>query len=140
MTMYARLFRNVLLPAHNAMRGRSYCRYRSLLEESQLWERERLAEFQLQELRKLLQHAYTTTPFYRRRFRLLNIEPGDIRSLEDFRNFPVLRRADLQNSLDDLRSDSCTSASFLHSTGGSSGVPVRFFVSMDSYDWRTAAT
>jgi hypothetical protein len=29
---------------------------------------------------------------------------------------------------------------YLHATGGSSGVPTRFYVTIDSYTWRSAAT
>ena len=40
----------------------------AFLQESQWWSRERLEEYQLQQLSTLLQHAYENVPYYRRVF------------------------------------------------------------------------
>jgi phenylacetate-CoA ligase len=38
------------------------------LQKSQWWSKEQLEEYQLQQLSKLLQHAYENVPYYRRVF------------------------------------------------------------------------
>jgi phenylacetate-CoA ligase len=40
----------------------------ALLQKSQWWSKEQLEEYQLEQLSKLLQHAYENVPYYRRVF------------------------------------------------------------------------
>jgi phenylacetate-CoA ligase len=40
----------------------------AFLQESQWWSKEQLEEYQLEQLSKLLQHAYENVPYYRRVF------------------------------------------------------------------------
>src|SRR5258708_5007563 len=58
LSLYSRIFEDLLLPAHNLARGRSYVRHRAFLEKSQWWTREQLLEFQWQETRKLVEHVF----------------------------------------------------------------------------------
>ena len=52
---------------------------------------------------------------------------------------PIWTRAD-QVALWDAGADSPVPGAFAHSTGGSTGVPVRFHVTRESYEWRTAVS
>ena len=55
----------------------------SFLQKSQWWSRERLEEYQMGQLGKLLHHAYENVPYYRRIFNERGLKPGDIRDLTD---------------------------------------------------------
>ncbi len=123
------------------MRGRQYdSRYRFLLR-SQWWSRDELLAFQWAELSKLIRLAASSTPYYRELFRRIGLEPGDVKSWDDFRRIPVLRREDVVQNKDGLASTALRRAELLpHATGGSSGVPVRFYRTWESYDWRIACT
>ena len=48
------------------------------LQKSQWWSREQLEEYQLEQLSKLLHHAYENVPYYRRIFYKRGLEPKDI--------------------------------------------------------------
>ncbi len=47
----------------------------AFLQESQWWSRERLEEYQLAQLGKLLDHAYENVPYYRRVFDERGLKP-----------------------------------------------------------------
>ncbi|MEZ5356531.1 MAG: hypothetical protein R2762_28180 [Bryobacteraceae bacterium] len=125
---------------HNRVQGRRYCRNREFLEQSQWWDEERLREFQWRELRKLLEVTFGSSPYYQRKFRAAGAELGDIRTFEDFAKLPVLEREEIQQHRDEMRAGAYRGKLIPHATGGSSGVPTRFLLTIESFDWRTAAT
>ena len=59
----------------------------AFLEQSQWWSKEQLEEYQLQQLSKLLHHAYENVPYYRRIFDERDLKPKDI---QDFRDLQML--------------------------------------------------
>jgi phenylacetate-CoA ligase len=66
------------------------------------WSRERIEATQRAELRALLAHAIAHSPIHRRR--LGDIEPGRF-DLPDLRNLPVMTKAEMMASLDDVFTD-----------------------------------
>jgi phenylacetate-CoA ligase len=112
------------------------CRF---LEASQWWEPEQLLAFQWAELRKLLRHAFDSVPYYQLKYRAAGASFSDIRTWEDFKRLPVLTRDEIRQHRDQLCSTSYKGRLLPHATGGSSGVPTRFYRTYESYDWRTAA-
>jgi phenylacetate-CoA ligase len=112
------------------------CRF---LEASQWWEPEQLLAFQWAELRKLLRHAFDSVPYYRLKYGAAGASFSDVRTWEDFKRLPVLTRDEIRQHCDQLCSTSYKGRLLPHATGGSSGVPTRFYRTYESYDWRTAA-
>lgn len=92
-----------------------------------------LEALQWQRLGKLVRHAYSRSPHYRRLFRSAGIRPRDIRSREDFACLPVTTRADLREP-DALIADGFNSARLKRSTtSGSSGEPTTTY--FDARAW-----
>jgi phenylacetate-CoA ligase len=139
MSLYSFAYRKVLLPLHSLLRGRDYVRRCAFLERSQWWTRDELLEFQWQELLRLLEWAFRTVPYYQDKYRKAGIALGDIRTREDFAKLPALTRTEINEDRDRLCSTAFRGELLPHATGGSSGTPTRFYHSMESYDWRTAA-
>jgi len=139
MSLYPFVLDHVLHPLHDRLRGRNYSRYRALLERSQKWSRDQIADFQWQELSRLLDHAFAHVPYYRTKYAQAGIHRSDIRSMEDFSRLPMLGRDEIREHREELRADNVPGLR-PHATGGSSGIPTRFYITMDSYDWRVAAT
>ena len=54
----------------------------AFLRESQWWSREQLEECQLEQLSKILHHAYENVPYYRRVFDERGLKPKDIQDLQ----------------------------------------------------------
>jgi phenylacetate-CoA ligase len=141
MTIYARLYANLLMAPACYLRGRKYeADYRFLLR-SQWWSRDELQAFQWAELSKLIRLAASSTPYYQELFRRIGLEPGDVKNWDDFRRIPILRREDVVQNKERLASATVPRSGLLsHATGGSSGVPVGFYRTWESYDWRIACT
>jgi len=139
MRFYRHLLRSVLLPAYDRIRSRRYMEHSRFLEASQWWQPERLLEFQWAELSKLLRHAFESVPYYQQKYRAAGASFSDIRTWHDFKCLPPLTRQEIQQHLDGLCSTSYKGRLLPHATGGSSGVPTRFYRTRESYDWRTAA-
>jgi len=90
-------------------------------------------ELQWRALMRLLQHAYDTSPFYRRRLDGAGLRPSEISSPTDLRQIPVLTRDDIRDRLPELssrqyRQDELVSAA----TGGTTDTPVPILRSLDS--------
>ena len=139
-SLYSRMLEHVLLPAHNTLRGRDFVRHRRFLEESQWWPLEKLLEFRWKETRALLEHAFRTVPYYQRKYAEAGIRLEDIRTPQDYARLPILRREEVNAHREELRSTAYRGRLISHATGGSSGVPTRFYITIESYDWRTACT
>jgi phenylacetate-CoA ligase len=138
---YSWLLNRCLFPAYASMRGRNYVKYGRFLEESQWWSADRLAEHQWKQIQALVHLAATTVPYYQELFQKMGAEPQDIRSWDDFRKIPVLNRQDIAADRKRFISSTVPAGALLsHATGGSSGVPLRFYRTIDSYDWRLACT
>ena len=140
MSLYSGVLENRLLPWYYKTRGRAYGERRAFLEGSQWWSRERLLEFQWAELRKLLTHVYASVPYYRKKYAAAGIALEDIRTFEDFSRLPPLTREEVNTCGAELLSAGYSGKKISHATGGSSGVPTRFQISLESYDWRLAAS
>ena len=139
MGLYPRLIQHLILPLYYGARGRHYARYRRFLEKSQWQSYTELLEFQWNELSRLLDHVFAHVPHYQRKYRAAGIERGDIRNVQDFARLPALTRLEIREHREDLRADNVAHL-LPHSTGGSSGSPTQFYLTLDSYDWRTAAS
>ena len=139
MSLYARLYAKLLMAPACYLRARNYEADHKFLMRSQWWSRDELQAFQWAELIKLIRLAASSTPYYQELFRRIGLEPGDVKSWDDFRRIPVLRREDVIQNKERLASATLPSSGLLpHSTGGSSGVPVRFYRTWESFDWRMA--
>jgi phenylacetate-CoA ligase len=136
---YPRILESVLLPAYDRVRGRRYMERRNFLEGSQWWSTERLREFQWAELKRLLTHVFASVPYLKHKYRAAGIALEDVKDWADFRRLPPLTRAEVNAHGPDLCSTTYTGRLLPHATGGSTGVPTRFFRTFESYDWRTAA-
>ena len=101
--LYESLFRNVLFPLYEGgLRRRHTLRYLREYERDQWLPAERIAAIQWQKLQRLLAHCWNEVPYYRRRWSEAGIEPGDIRTLEDYARLPVLTKRDIRDNYDDM--------------------------------------
>lgn len=73
--------------------------FRILLElnQSQWWSREKLDDLRLRRLQNLVRSAYEYVPYWREVMDKLDLAPGDIRSLQDITNFPLLEKQTLRS-------------------------------------------
>ncbi len=138
MSLYGKVLQGALLPLHNAVSGRNYVRHLAFLEQSQWWTAERIRDFQWRELQRLLKHTFETVPHYRQKYASAGISVGDVCTWDDFRNLPPLTREEVNTHRQELCSTTYLERLMPETTGGSSGVPTRFFITLESCDWRDA--
>jgi phenylacetate-CoA ligase len=84
--------------------GRQFLDMADWLEQSQWWTPETLRRHQQGLLERLLAHAHDTVPFYRTRLAAAGYRPGAAVAPEFWRSLPILRRGDLQDHAEAIKS------------------------------------
>jgi phenylacetate-CoA ligase len=136
--MYSTLYKyaRLALPSGRALR-----RNLNELLRTQWLSKEEVQTLQWSKIKRLLEHAYSNVPFYRQRFDDIGLHPNDIKSLADFRQIPLLSRAEVKENL-----ESFVAVNFPRdrlgkdATGGSTGEPLNFYYHPDwrYWNWATA--
>ncbi len=108
--------------------GKVFWETYNFLQESQRWSKEKLEEYQMQQLSKLLHHAYENVPYYRRVFDERGLKPEDIQDIDDLRKLPYLTRQIIQEELPNLVAQNHSRWKLQYNTtGGSTGIPLGFY-------------
>ena len=91
---------------------------------------ERIKEYQWLKLKYLLNHAYTTVPYYHKKWDKLGIKLNQIQNFDDFsKTIPFLTRDDVQSSPLDFLSNKFSTKMYLKgNSGGSTGIPLTLFL------------
>lgn len=91
-------------------------------------------------LRRLVDHAATTCPYYRASWAEAGVDPRAIRSLEDLRRLPLVSKDDIRASADDMVSARYRKAELRPAkTGGSTGVSLLVHCDEPAIQKRAAA-
>jgi len=97
---------------------------------SQWWSAQRIRTYQDAALVRVMRHALTRVPFYRR----LNLCADTISGAADLQRFPLIRKRDVQREPRAFLADGHTPAtSFEARTSGSSGEPMTTYFDRDSW-------
>ncbi len=103
------------------------------LRESQWWKKQQLEDYQMQQLGKLLDHAYNNVPYYRRIFDERGLKPSDIKDLNDLGKLPYLTKDSFRMNFDGMVAENLNRKSLLEiSTSGTSGKPLQFYASKET--------
>jgi FkbM family methyltransferase len=106
------------------------------LDRNQHRSLQELHRIQWKRTKLLLEHAYENVPFYRRRFDEIGLVPDDIRSMDDFRKIPVLKKTDIQQNLEQIKASNYPAGQIIRdATGGSTGYPLTFFRNAQAELW-----
>jgi len=93
---------------------------------------EEVRQKQFRDVCVLLAHAEAHVPYYRALFRRLGIRSQDIRNWDDFSRLPILTKDIIrENQRDLVREDVPLEKLHPHFSGGSTGVPLKFFRSAE---------
>jgi len=123
------LLRKIIYPAYRTLRRDNVLRYLDEMHRVQVMERDEIRAFQWAKMKKLLEHAAGNVAYYRRVFKDIGAEPGDFKTEEDLRSFPVLRKSDVRENVDDLIADGYRRSDLSYDeTGGSTGQNLSFYI------------
>ncbi len=135
MSFYSLIDQKIIIPFAEKLKGRDLTGAIRFLSSSEWLSEEELFELQCKKLRLLLEHCYNNVPYYRRVFNELGITPNDIRSRDDLAKLPVLTKQIIKDNFNDLiSSDSYSRKAIEGSTGGSTGIPMRFKEDVNSWN------
>ena len=127
-----------LIPYEKRM-GKVFWDTYNFLQESQWWGKEKLEEYQMQQLKELLHHAYENVPYYRKVFDERGLRPKDIQDFDDLKKIPFLTKEIIQNNLEDLVAQNYPRSKLQYvTTGGSTGIPMGFYLDKNtagSIEW-----
>lgn len=138
MDFYTPLFRNVILPVYDKLKGKNLISYLNEYQQHLVWDKEQLKAWQWQELQKLLKHAHEHTSFYKKSWYDLGIRSyQDIKSIDDFYKLPIVTKTDIRNHYQEFTSDIHPN-NVKKSTGGSTGQPFSFELDLESNTRREA--
>ncbi|HEY0861941.1 MAG TPA: phenylacetate--CoA ligase family protein [Pseudoxanthomonas sp.] len=139
-SLYEPLFRHVLFPAYESgLRRRKTLAYLREYERQQWLDPERIEALQWGKLQGLLRHCWDHVPYYRQTWSALGIaSPEDIRDRAHFARLPVLDKPTIRANFDSLIADTHRAGLFYKTTGGSTGEPLRFGYTRESYERRVA--
>lgn len=108
--------------------GRVFWETYRFLQESQWWSQEKLKEYQMKQLHKLLRHAYKNVPYYTRIFDKVGLKPKDIQDFDDFKKIPYLNKDTFKTHFRDIvaRNFNTKRLPTVH-TSGTTGKPLQFY-------------
>lgn len=106
--------------------------------DAQWLTRDQLEQAQLQQLKLLLNHANRHCPYYHKVFVDTPFNPEDITKLSDLSALPLLTKDIIRGNFDLLVSGKHRDQIWKQSTGGSTGQPLQFAYTKESYEWRFA--
>ena len=110
--------------------GADFRRWHKLALEADGWDAEQIRDYQLTQLRRVLTLAYEKTAFYRESFQKAGFEPGDLKAPEDLQRLPTIDKATVRENWERMLTRPVTDPKVdLVSTGGTSGEPLRFYMS-----------
>jgi phenylacetate-CoA ligase len=126
--MHPLIVRRAVYPLLEWKSGGRVRQYLADLEQSQWWVPERIRTQQWSGLETLLRHAHAHVPYYRALFDRCGIHPADVRSLEDFKQIPLLTKDVVRDQGHALRAGNIAGPFVERRTSGSTGIPLSVHV------------
>jgi len=142
MSFYTFILQKILFPISNIIIRRKFWRYYKEFLKSQYFNREKIEELQLIKLKKLVKHAYETVPLYKESMDKANVNPEEIKTLQDIKKLPVVTKNDFRNGFPQKCTSNIISKSkwVPDSTSGSTGSPFEFIRDKEFSDYTLANT
>jgi phenylacetate-CoA ligase len=117
-----------LLP-QGIRRGKHYSYFQKLIEEGESWTREEIWDYQLKQLRRTLHNANAFCPFYTRTFAEAHFRPEFVSAPDDLLLCPTISKRDIIDHREEMAATNLPDSQRLYiTTGGSTGVPVGFYL------------
>jgi len=114
--------------------------YKFLLN-SDWYSEKQLKSYQNEQIHKLVKHCVENVPYYTKLFADFGLIPNDITSRQDLVKLPILTKQDIRDNYDQFISkDVDLRKTKMHSTGGSTGVPLQFKTDINTWNMAWAST
>jgi len=102
-------------------------KYQRLLKHSQWWSLSALKDYQLEQLKRLVHHAYQHVPYYHGTMQVFNVQPEDIRTLDDLALMPFVEKDMVRQRSRDFLSTRALPFLYKCHTSGTTGTPLTLY-------------
>ncbi|MEJ5359830.1 MAG: hypothetical protein WHT06_14305 [Desulfobacterales bacterium] len=141
MGLYPPICRNIIAPLWAAREKSPYLRVARELKRTEFKPADEVREIQLQKLRRIIQHAWANTKYYRETWHASGFNPEDLKSIEDLASLPILTKDDIRANKERMVAENIPKEKLLpKKTSGSTGVSLEFFVDDESLQWKRGCT
>ena len=137
---YELAFRHLLFPAYESgLRRRRTLTYLREYERNQWLAPEQLEALQWSKLQQLIEYCWHHVPYYQAKWRPLGVAgPQDVCTPADYARLPPLTKPEIRAHFDQLIAPAHRERLLYKTTGGSTGEPLRFGYTRESYERRVA--
>jgi len=115
--------------------GKYYQDFMDFYDEFDYSDKQQIQAYQEKELQRLVQFAVTHSPFYQKFYQDLNL--GEIKTVKDLQQLPILEKEMVQNNLEDMYTVSKKEA-VVSQTSGTTGKSLEFFHTYEGIQRRNA--
>ena len=91
------IFSKVIFNLGQKLRNPSLENWLTFLKTSEKWSNDELEVYQLKQLKRLVEVAYTNSNFYNQKFKEHGVSPSTIETLKDIEKLPVISKKELLN-------------------------------------------
>lgn len=138
-SIYRGFIDNVIVPVYDSVRGTDRHKYGQYMDKTQWLSTEEIKKIQLKNLKALINHAYSTVPYYNQLFKEVNLHPSDFNKIDDLLKLPTLTKLNIQNNKEILLSQNIPQNQLISYHSGGTGNPIKFFITKDQVSWENAA-
>jgi phenylacetate-CoA ligase len=139
MNIYQKLYERFYFSLFESfIKGRVTAKYYNNAQKSQWCEPDDIVFNQSMTLCKLLKHSSQFCPYYKKIINEHGTTLSSFTGIKDLLKFPILTKDVIKNNFDDLISTQHRNVVWKKSTGGSTGQPLHFAYTKESYEWRVA--
>lgn len=122
---FSQIIRNQLI------NNKIFLRQYELLTESDVMTESEIDKLQLEKLRRILDHAYQHTVYYRELMDRIGFKPDSVLALSDLKRLPVLSKKIIRENYEKLKADNIDDFYEVR-TGGTTGAPTRVLMERDA--------
>lgn len=141
MSLYSKIDRAILLPLADKLMHRGLAKEWALMERMDSASEAELVNLQNQRLQELVAHCYRNVPYYTKLFDRLGLTPADIQTRDDLQKLPILTKQMVRDNYDDLISRDAAKRYYQKgSTGGSTGMPLKFMKDIPTWNMAWASS
>ena len=109
------------------------------MQKRAFWPKSKLLTYQNKKVREIVQYAYDNVPYYHNLMKQKGVRPNEIRSVQDLKKLPILRKDDVRKNYELMVSKKFNVSKLKQRrTSGSTGEPLRFYVSNSEDEYRKA--
>jgi len=137
--LYSELLKNIIMPIADVVMHTNICKFTKLLSEMEKLSRDELIFWQSEKLQQIIKHCYNNVPYYRKMMSNLHLLPSDIKTQDDLSKLPFLTKKIIRDNFDKLIPSNIQKIRYKkHSTGGSTGNPLKYLLDINSWSMSIA--